>query len=97
IQARAFTTGKDIFFRQGEYNPGSQEGKKLIAHELTHVVQQTGGQIQCKSPSDSVSSSPTFQVHLEQNETLQRAPNRKKYLELKKHFEHIYLKLRSCT
>ncbi|NEP36689.1 DUF4157 domain-containing protein, partial [Moorena sp. SIO3B2] len=28
IQARAFTTGKDIFFRQGEYNPGSQEGKK---------------------------------------------------------------------
>ncbi|NEO76440.1 DUF4157 domain-containing protein [Moorena sp. SIO4G3] len=95
IQARAFTTGKDIFFRQGEYNPGSRGGQELIAHELTHVVQQTGGQIQCKSPSDSVSSSPTFQVHLEQNETLQRAPNRKKYLELKKHFEHIYLKKRT--
>ncbi|NER87820.1 DUF4157 domain-containing protein [Moorena sp. SIO3A2] len=79
IQARAFTTGKDIFFRQGEYNPGSQEGKKLIAHELTHVVQQTGGQIQCKSQSDSVPSSPTFQVHLEQNKTLQRAPSKKKY------------------
>ncbi|NEQ09805.1 MAG: DUF4157 domain-containing protein [Moorea sp. SIO4E2] len=79
IQARAFTTGKDIFFRQGEYNPGSQEGKKLIAHELTHVVQQTGEQIQCKSPSDSVPSSPTFQVHLERSETLQRAPSKKKY------------------
>ncbi|AOY81877.2 MULTISPECIES: DUF4157 domain-containing protein [Moorena] len=40
IQARAFTTGKDIFFRQGEYNPGSRGGQELIAHELTHVVQQ---------------------------------------------------------
>ncbi|MBC6480841.1 MAG: DUF4157 domain-containing protein [Hormoscilla sp. GM7CHS1pb] len=43
MPARAFTTGKDIFFRQGEYNPGSLGGQELIAHELTHVVQQTGG------------------------------------------------------
>lgn len=42
IQARAFTTGQDVFFRQGEYNPGSRGGQELIAHELTHVVQQTG-------------------------------------------------------
>jgi Domain of unknown function (DUF4157) len=42
IQAKAFTTGQDVFFRQGEYNPGSQSGQELIAHELTHVVQQTG-------------------------------------------------------
>ncbi len=42
LNARAFTTGKDIFFRQGEYKPGSQGGQELIAHELTHVVQQTG-------------------------------------------------------
>jgi hypothetical protein len=45
IQARAFTTGQDIFFRQGEYNPGSQGGQELLAHELTHVVQQSGGAI----------------------------------------------------
>jgi Domain of unknown function (DUF4157) len=44
IQARAFTTGQDLFFKQGEYNPGSRSGQELIAHELTHVVQQTGGQ-----------------------------------------------------
>ncbi|QGZ90598.1 eCIS core domain-containing protein [Microcystis aeruginosa] len=43
LSARAFTTGQDIFFRQGEYNPGSSGGKELLAHELTHVVQQTGG------------------------------------------------------
>ena len=40
IQAKAFTTGQDVFFRQGEYQPGSRSGQKLIAHELTHVVQQ---------------------------------------------------------
>jgi hypothetical protein len=40
IQAKAFTTGKDIFFRQGEYNPGSTGGQELLAHELTHTIQQ---------------------------------------------------------
>ena len=43
IQAKAFTTGKDIFFRQGEYEPGSRGGQELLAHELTHVVQQNQG------------------------------------------------------
>lgn len=41
LNARAFTTGQDIFFRDGEYNPGSVEGRELLAHELTHVVQQS--------------------------------------------------------
>ncbi len=40
LSARAFTTGQDIFFGQGEYSPGSSSGRKLLAHELTHVVQQ---------------------------------------------------------
>jgi hypothetical protein len=40
IQAKAFTTGSDVFFRQGTYDPGSRGGQELIAHELTHVVQQ---------------------------------------------------------
>ncbi|HEY9611221.1 DUF4157 domain-containing protein [Allocoleopsis sp.] len=40
IQAKAFTTGQDVFFRQGAYDPGSRGGQELIAHELTHVVQQ---------------------------------------------------------
>lgn len=40
IQARAFTTGSDVFFRKGEYDPGSKPGQELLAHELTHVVQQ---------------------------------------------------------
>ncbi|MHC5827125.1 MAG: eCIS core domain-containing protein, partial [Nostoc sp.] len=43
LEAKALTTGKDIFFRQGEFNPGNRGGQELIAHELTHVVQQNGG------------------------------------------------------
>lgn len=46
IQARAFTTGQDIFLRDGEYQPGSFEGQRLLAHELTHVVQQNRGALQ---------------------------------------------------
>ncbi|WP_434686373.1 eCIS core domain-containing protein [Pseudanabaena minima] len=42
IQAKAFTTGHDVFFRQGAYDPSSKSGQELIAHELTHVVQQNG-------------------------------------------------------
>jgi hypothetical protein len=45
LSARAFTTGQDIFFRQGAYDPGSSVGRELIAHELTHVVQQGGASI----------------------------------------------------
>ena len=43
IQAKAFTTGQDVFFRQGAYEPSSRGGQELIAHELTHVVQQGNG------------------------------------------------------
>ena len=42
IQAKAFTTGQDVFFRNGEYQPHSKRGQALIAHELTHVAQQQG-------------------------------------------------------
>lgn len=43
LGARAFTIGRDVYFAPGEYNPGSTEGMALMAHELTHVAQQTGG------------------------------------------------------
>lgn len=45
LSARAFTTGQDIFFRQGAYQPDNSTGRELIAHELTHVVQQGGDQV----------------------------------------------------
>jgi hypothetical protein len=40
VDARAFTVGNDVFFREGEYKPESSDGQELLAHELTHTVQQ---------------------------------------------------------
>jgi len=42
LNAQAFTVGSDIYFNSGKYAPGALEGKRLLAHELTHVVQQSG-------------------------------------------------------
>ncbi|MBI3360606.1 MAG: DUF4157 domain-containing protein, partial [Chloroflexi bacterium] len=43
LKAEAFTRGSDIYFGAGRYDPGTGAGQHLLAHELTHVVQQTGG------------------------------------------------------
>ena len=40
LNARAFTHGNDIYFNRGQYHPDTRKGKKLLGHELTHVVQQ---------------------------------------------------------
>ena len=42
VRARAFTLGDDVVLRQGEYRPGSRASRHLLAHELTHVLQQRG-------------------------------------------------------
>ena len=43
VNARAFTTGQDVVFGAGQYAPGTEHGRRLMAHELTHVIQQYGG------------------------------------------------------
>lgn len=59
LGARAFTTGKDVFFREGAYDPNTSGGKELVAHELTHVVQQGtgavrgGGRMKVNAPGDA--------------------------------------------
>jgi hypothetical protein len=60
LQARAFTIGRDIFFRQGEYRPGSARGRQVLSHELAHVVQQGGDQV----PSAGTPTSNTVQRSL---------------------------------
>jgi hypothetical protein len=59
IQARAFTTGQDIFFSQGAYNPQSKGGQELIAHELTHVVQQNGAAAVQRASDDELTTVQT--------------------------------------
>jgi len=77
ISARAFTSGSDVFFRSGEYNPDSSGGKELLAHELTHTIQQ--GQSVQRSESakhDDISvNSPVQSVSTTQRmaDTIQRA------------------------
>jgi outer membrane protein OmpA-like peptidoglycan-associated protein len=52
MNARAFTVGGHIAFAKGEYAPEGTDGRQLLAHELIHVVQQTGhGQTPCRSTS----------------------------------------------
>jgi outer membrane protein OmpA-like peptidoglycan-associated protein len=58
LGANAFTTGNDIYFNANRFAPESREGRRLLAHELTHVAQQGGaatGPIQC----DLMMSLPT--------------------------------------
>ena len=60
LQARAFSVGNDVFFNEGQFQPRSREGKRLLAHELTHTIQQTGGapgKIQ-REPEESTPTEP---------------------------------------
>ena len=45
LGAKAFTTGQDVFFSEGAYEPHTTSGQELVAHELTHVVQQSSGAV----------------------------------------------------
>jgi hypothetical protein len=58
LQAHAFTYGRDIFFAPGKYQPHSPEGVKLLAHELTHVVQQGAASAGPSNPPSSQVSLP---------------------------------------
>jgi hypothetical protein len=55
VQAKAYTVGSDIHFAAGQYNPTSPAGGELLAHELVHTVQQSGGQGAAQLKSVSVS------------------------------------------
>ena len=45
VQAHAYTVGSDVVFQSGQYTPESDSGKRMLAHELTHVVQQRSGPV----------------------------------------------------
>jgi Domain of unknown function (DUF4157) len=55
LNAQAFTHGNNIYFNEGKYNPESKEGQHLLAHELTHVIQQK------KLQNDTVNYMPDIQ------------------------------------
>jgi hypothetical protein len=64
LQASAYTVGRDIVFGKGEYVPHTSSGKQLIAHELTHVIQQSkGSSSNLGQGLTSQASAPTTMVH----------------------------------
>jgi hypothetical protein len=62
INAQAFTHGNNIYFNSGKYNPATESGKHLLAHELTHTIQQG------KSRSDQSFLTPGVQRNTEEKE-----------------------------
>jgi hypothetical protein len=67
VNARAFATGTDVYFARGQYQPGTHEGDRLLAHELTHVVQQrgaaTGGPLTVSQPGDAMETQADTTAH----------------------------------
>lgn len=83
LNAKAFTVGKDIYFNKEQYQPGSGEGKKLLAHELTHVVQQSGSK-QLVQRACSAEDQTEYDTIAEKIKTLPH------YLKAPKHDDAIY-------
>ena len=74
MSAEAYTVGQNVVFGDGRFVPGSQEGKRLIAHELTHVVQQSGAYgTNIGQSKDRRGLSPVIQGPMAQ-QTIQRTP-----------------------
>lgn len=57
VQAHAYTVGEDIVFGAGQYQPGTPTGQRMLAHELTHVVQQRSGPVDGTPTRDGISVS----------------------------------------
>lgn len=64
VRARAFTTGQDIVFGAGQYTSGTSTGRRLLAHELTHVVQQRGRNAMGKTKETPPRNAATSDVDL---------------------------------
>lgn len=69
LAANAYTVGSDIYFAPGQYRPGGEQGRRLIAHELTHTIQQGASLHRSPSqPEESRLSSPEDAHELEARE-----------------------------
>jgi hypothetical protein len=73
VNARAFTTGRDIVFGFGEYRPDTPEGQRLLAHELAHVVQQRSARGSVARPP--VISTPGDRHEVEANQFARSLPD----------------------
>jgi hypothetical protein len=73
LSAEAFTTGSDVFFSSGAYQPGTKPGDRLLAHELTHVVQQHSAPVVARSIFGKSESEKKAQKMREDREAQKKA------------------------
>ncbi len=80
INAQAYTYGNHIVFKEGKYQPHTEQGKKLLAHELTHVVQQQqSNHLQMKEDAES-SAAGQENTPVQTNEEMEAAKNEEEVL-----------------
>ncbi|HEU4596816.1 MAG TPA: DUF4157 domain-containing protein, partial [Pyrinomonadaceae bacterium] len=73
IRAQAFAVGNDLFFDAGKYSPESHAGRRLLAHELAHTMQQRGALIQ-RQPEPQPQQQPSPQQQPQQPQTQPQQP-----------------------
>lgn len=88
IGALAYTVGSDVVFRSGQYAPDTSQGRRLLAHELTHVVQQNGGanRLQAKISSEEEADEADIQnditaIDQDEPEVVSRTVERERLLD----------------
>ena len=85
VNAEAYTVGHDIMFAPGRFAPGTHEGRRLLAHELTHVVQQSGAAgIRVGHSHEIYDVSPVIPLSAAKSGMVQRAPLSKSEADYKK-------------
>lgn len=73
VNAHAYTVGNDVVFGDGAYTPGSDAGRKTLAHELTHVVQQRSGPVDGTPAAGGIKvSDPSDRFEQEASRTAER-------------------------
>jgi len=94
VKARAFTLGRDIYFGLGKYRPNTSAGRLLLAHELTHTIQQSGKSLRSMDWNIPIGSSrrriTAPNVSLESgSDTLRRSPDFRQTVRLRRSFTYV--------
>lgn len=88
VNALAYTIGDDIVFEEGQYQPHTSEGRRLLAHELTHVVQQSSN----TASSTTAAGFITSKISSTEGISRQKGPTVASVETLEEQFEHAILK-----